>query len=142
MYAKGARSANTWMYHFDHVISFGADFWIPSNPICVNAVCHSEELPYIWQPNVSSLNASFTPAEAALSQSMQSYWSSMAHTGAPSSAAVWPPLTMAQEQAMKFHTGSNGGPPNSIDLAAYKDKCSFWEKIGYKWVLEDTADVV
>eukprot|EP00937_MAST-01D_sp_MAST-1D-sp2_P000965 g965.t1 len=129
---RGARSSPTFVYHFDHIISFGAKFWLPTSPICVDTVCHAEELPFVFAPDLTVINASFTPAEAALAHSMGRYWTNVAKAGAPGSdgAISWPTMDGA-ERALRFTTD----PANSIDTARYADKCAFWDSLGYKWIL-------
>jgi acetylcholinesterase/cholinesterase len=128
----GTRLSPTYLYHFDHVISFGAKFWDPTSPICVDTVCHAEELPFVFNPDLSAINATFTADEATLAASMQTYWSNFARDGRPGAngALAWPPLDAA-EKAMRFTTD----PANSIDTGRYADKCAFWDKLGYKWIL-------
>lgn len=54
-------------------------------------VCHGEELVFVWHSNGTKYGFDFSPAEDAMSDAMESYWSSMAATGAPGSAgtAYW-----------------------------------------------------
>ena len=121
------------------IISFGAKFWDPTSPICVDTVCHAEELPFVFNPDLSVINATFTAAEEALAGSMQTYWSNFARNGAPGaavpginrSALAWPVLDVA-EKVMRFTTA---GGSNSIDVARYADKCAFWDDLAYKWIL-------
>ena len=131
--SQGVRASPTFLYHFDHVISFGSAFWLPSTPVCVDAVCHGEELPFVFDPNTSSVNRSFTADEAALALSMQTYWSNFAKSGAPGVAAgvAWPELNAANESAI--HLRGAGG--NVVDHAVYADRCEFWDGLGYEWVL-------
>ena len=140
---KRSRRSSVHTYHFDHVISFGDKFWLPSVPICVDAVCHSEELPFVFDANYSVINASFTPREAVLATSMQTYWAAFAKSdsGDPGSAPTgelapageaelaWPEFDNVTEKALRF------GIPNTVDQAEYRAKCQFWDDLGYKWVL-------
>lgn len=142
----GTRTSATYGYHFDQVISFDAAFWVPSSPFCVGHVCHGEELPYVFNINLTAsaqvrkYNSSFTPAEVTLAHSMQTYWANFAKTGAPGSFTppggaplAWPVLTVAQEQLMNL-TALEGG--NHVDSASYREKCAFWDVLGYEWVLD------
>jgi carboxylesterase type B len=142
-YASGKRpNGAVHTYHFDHVTSFGDKFWLPSVPICVDAVCHSEELPFVFDANYSVINASFTAAERVLALSMQTYWATFAKTGSPGSAPTgmrvgepedsalaWPEYESGSEEALRF------GTPNTVDKARYRSKCNFWDELGYKWIL-------
>jgi carboxylesterase type B len=35
MEKNGTRQSKGYNYHFDHVLSFGSSFWLPTSPICV-----------------------------------------------------------------------------------------------------------
>ena len=124
------RTSPTYMYHFDHIISFGAKFWLPTSPVCVDTVCHAEELPFVFDPDLSIINATFTPSEATLAKSMQTFWTNFAKSDRPGSdgAMSWPAFN-GSEQALRF------GAVNTMDAARYAQKCSFWDKLGYKWIL-------
>ena len=87
-HAKGRRTHPTYVYNFDHLISFGASFWLPTNPVCVEAVCHGEELPFVFQPDVSIINVSFTSEELLLSDLMQTHWAAFASTGHAAASAA------------------------------------------------------
>ena len=64
------RSRTNFVYHFDHVLTFGSKFWDPSAPICVGNVCHGEELAIVFDPNLARINATYSADEQALSRSM------------------------------------------------------------------------
>ena len=126
---RGARKSPTYVYHFDHVISYGGKFWRPKFPECVDSVCHSEELPFVFDPNTSILNASFTADETRLTTSMQEAWGGFVRTASP--GGVWPPFETHKEASMLFRT-----PSTAVEYAAYAHRCGFWDQIGYEWVLK------
>lgn len=125
-----SRRSPTWVYHFDHVISFGDRVWLPGFAECVDKVCHSAELPYLFRANTSLafINASFTPAEERLASTIQSMWGRFAKTGSPATGG-WPAFDAANESMMRF----TATPASSADEAAWRPKCAFWDKLGYRW---------
>ncbi len=134
---SGTRKSSTYVYHYDHVVSFGRRFWLPLDPICVDAVCHGAELPVLFQPVLTPIGANFTADELALSATMQTYWSNLAHGGAPGTAGhgdgaplEWPSFSSEHEPAMLFRAA--GG--NEVVQAAFREKCMLWDSIGYSWI--------
>lgn len=148
-YAKGRRTHPTYVYNFDHLISFGASFWLPTNPVCVEAVCHGEELPFVFQPDVSIINVSFTSEEVVLSDLMQTHWAAFASTGhaAASVASVaskpapqavtqaaaldWPLFEPANESYALFRA-----PDSHIVPHPFRAKCAVWDSIGWDWIVD------
>ena len=133
----GSRTSRTWLYHFDHVVSFGREMWLPAFPECLDAACHSEELPFVWLANSSlaAFNATFTAPEAALAETMQRYWAAFAKGGAPLArqevgAASWPVYDAATEVMMRF----TASPPSGSDRHAWAPKCKFWDQLNYTWM--------
>jgi len=119
-----ATGQNVWLYHFDHVMSFSKAVWGPNFTICDDAVCHAEELPFVWHPDASRLNLAYTPDEEALSAAMESYWTSFARTGNPNAEGTqinWPPFTPAGQQSMLFQT-----PQNAILSHNQTTECDWW----------------
>jgi carboxylesterase type B len=159
--ASGKRASSTWHYHFDHVPNkpLAARIWLPGFDECLESVCHSSELPFLWRANTSLafINASFTPSEAAMAETLQSLWANFAKTGSPSgtpsgesaasssssssssdatasllgagSLPAWPPFSAVDEPMMRF----TADPPSGVDHKAWRDKCAFWDTLGYSW---------
>jgi carboxylesterase type B len=127
--ANGTRKNGlVFSYHFDHVLSFGNKFWLPSAPICVDTVCHGEELPLLFQPNLAQINGSYSPEENTLSKSMHRFWSNFAKNGTPGSE--WPQFDDQNEAAIRLET-----PSSTMESKSYYHKCQLWDDIGYEWVL-------
>jgi acetylcholinesterase/cholinesterase len=127
------KSGSPYVYHFDHVLSFGDKFWLPSSPICLNTVCHGDELPILFHPNISKIDATYTKSEQILSKEMQDYWSNFAKTSMPaaSDGLKWPTFSSGEgENAMKFSTTNE-----SVVVQEYESKCKMWDELGYKWIL-------
>ena len=136
MAKNGTRKVGSpYVYHFDHVLSFGDKFWLPGSPICLDTVCHGDELPLLFHPNISKIDAKYTKSEQILSKEMQSYWGNFAKTGVPGVASAdglnWPTYISGEgEMAMKFSTTNE-----TVVDKAYQAKCQFWDDLGYKWIL-------
>jgi carboxylesterase type B len=148
---RGVRSSPTFVYHFDHVASFGANLWKPSGNYsgdteCIDAVCHSAELPFVFGDDPSSINATFTKDEAHFITSLQKYWTAFAKNAqpsgdvgerrqvevlAPAGEVEWPAFGTEDQRTMLFQT-----PNNRVEHASYLNKCAFWDGIGYEWVLK------
>ena len=128
--ASKERKSDTWHYHFGHVASFSKQMWLPLFPECVDAVCHSEELPFLFLANSSLafINASFTAPEEALAHTLQAYWGHFANFGSPAEKdSEWPPFDETNEPMMHF----TADPASGVDHAAWRTKCSFWDDLGY-----------
>jgi len=134
----------SWQYHFDHVAAFMAPVWANNTdpydaPECVDRVCHSEELAFVFHSNLSHLPGVPTwtqePAESRLSYAMVDYWGNFAHDLKPGSGSAafpleWPAMDARSELTMQFKT--SGG--NAVESAAYSARCSFWDQTGYDWL--------
>lgn len=132
---NGTRKSQTFVYHFDHVISYGDKFWLPDAPECIDRVCHGEDLPFVFYPNTSSINGSFTVPEMAMSNLMQQYWGAFAHKGSPgasggASPLSWVPFNASSEAAMVFSTA----PQSNLQHASYRAKCAIWDSFDYDWL--------
>jgi len=119
----------TFLYHFDHVLSF-SQAWGPNYKFCVNKSCHGSELPFVF---ASAPLAGFAwgPGEEALADAMVLYWTNFAKTGnvnTPQSPPFqWPPFSssLAVNGDAHFMT-----PPQ--EEAGYLQKyCDFWDGLGY-----------
>ena len=115
----------------------------------------------MWHSNGTKYGFDFSPAEDAMSDAMESYWSSMAATGAPGSAgtACW--LVVCARVVAAAHCGVSllhldvlpeGGitwpmyktatqkslliqtPRNAVQSKAYASECDFWDSLDYTWV--------
>merc|ERR1719498_299602 len=126
-----SRPSPTWVYHFDHVMSFSKEVWGPDFKICWDEVCHAEELAFVFHPDASRLNLTFTQDELVLSADMESYWGSFIRTGNPnakgSTATVWPEFNSNTQQTMLLQT-----PKSAVQSHNLTSDCDWWDsKIGY-----------
>lgn len=124
-----ANVAPTYVYHFDHIMSFSDAVWGPNFTICDDAVCHAEELAFVWHPDAELLNLTYAASEQVLSQDMESYWGSFAHTGNPNAASGattinWPVFNPTTEQTMLLQT-----PKSTVLSHNYTDECNWWQDV-------------
>lgn len=131
-------SALNYMYHFNHISSFN-QVAFPNDAECWDAVCHGIELAYVFEPDLTIVNSSYTSEEWYLAQTIGYYWSSMAKyknpgSGNPASPVKW----------LSFNEGSTQNDillnVKSVDggvrMAADYDLnvCNFWDTLSYNWV--------
>ena len=135
------RGGNAYSYVFDYVWNMAwlfPGFGFPD--VCTDIACHSEEIPFVFNNTVPSLNASFTAAEQALAANMVTWWTNFARNGDPNNSTggrasteqvggtrqpLWPHFTADGREAMHIALGSyveSGG----VDLCA-----GMWDGIGY-----------
>ena len=133
MLKNQSTTSKIYNYHFDHVLSFGDKFWLPTSPICLDTVCHGDELPILFRPNITVINGVYTKKEILLSTEMQTYWGNFAKEGIPgvSNDIEWVEFNAQNESAMKFSTTDEG-----ITNHQYTEMCEFWDSMGYTWILK------
>jgi carboxylesterase type B len=127
-------------YVYGHIYS-GAflfpEFGLPD--ICVDIACHCEEIPFVFNNTVPSLNATFTPDEVVLASQMVKWWTNFARTGDPNGdgspknliqAPLWPAFDGVGRQAMHINTPSSfvESPGGGVPLCA-----GLWDAIGYDY---------
>lgn len=130
------KKAQTYVYKFSDVWSFPSG-WEPSYPFCAGRVCHSSELPFVFD--------SFTPdyvnyyditeGERALNQVMMSQWGNFIKTGNPSNAASavqWPAWSKGDEQYMVL-SGKSASAPVYLTSNLRDEYCNLWDQLGYLW---------
>jgi len=126
-------AAPTFVYHFDHIMSFSQAVWGKNFSICWDSVCHAEELAFVWHPDASRLNLKYSADEEVLSADMESYWGSFARTGNPnaagSTATHWPAYNAATQQTMLLQT-----PKSVVQSRNFTDECNWWDTVvGYEF---------
>jgi carboxylesterase type B len=113
----------TWAYQFDQLSSF--NIWNKFSA-CKNAVCHGDELPYVFQSAKHSGYES-TPAENQLSLLIQHYWSSFATNLNPNGFGHEWPFFSSNHDHIIFNT-----PLTDIRIASdYDANCDLWDEISY-----------
>ncbi|MEO8605875.1 MAG: carboxylesterase family protein [bacterium] len=122
--------ADTYAYQFNKVSNFNV--W-PNVPQCAAQVCHSDELPYVFN-TASNIGFVFTAPEQELSLQMVGYWSSFSrpdHDPSPlgSGRPDWPPFP--GENYLLLDT------PITADVDP-QHNCDFWDSVGYEVIKAGT----
>ncbi len=123
-YTAKHSSPNTWSYEFNQVSSF--NIW-PKTPACTDAVCHGDELPYVFH-TAHSRGFDFTSEESELSNLMIDFWTNFAKELNPGANNMkWPPFGQDYLNLVfltpidQMRTGS--------DIA--RANCALWNETGY-----------
>jgi len=129
-----------YLYHFDHASSFNERAWNLNYSSCWGpAICHGEELTYVFRPDLSAINASYTESETELAFAVQAYWTQFAATGSPgdggavdpNETASWIPFAVDTESSLRFQVDSVA-MENEVDLK--HSHCAFWDSLDYGWI--------
>lgn len=115
----------TLCFFSDHAFSF--DGWGPNYTFCNGHACHGVELPFVFHTGDQ-----FDTDEIRLSVQIVQYWTNFARSGSPNSpapvATQWPAFSMQNLQSMLLQT-----PSNKIVTGYKREKCDFWDGIGYHY---------
>ena len=128
---KATQRANRqplYLYQFDQVSSFNFwDFAQPNVPQCNKLVCHTDEIPYvfnsIWQ---FGNKISFNQQEESLARTIGGYWTSFAHDRNPGS--TWPLFKPDHTYLLLRERSSAANDP----LNATANCSTLWDGIGYE----------
>lgn len=129
---RGARSKPLYLYQFNQVSSFNFwDYTEPPVPQCQGLVCHTEELPYVfnttWQlKGLFEDKISFNQQEESLSQAIGGYWTSFAHSRNPGS--TWPLFKPNSTYLLLSESSSAANDP----LNPTANCSTLWDGIGYE----------
>ena len=125
---QGANAHSLYVYQFDQVSSFNLwRFAKPHVPQCKGLVCHTDELPYVfnsaWQ---FGDKIPFNPQEESLARTIGGYWTSFAHSRNPGS--TWPLFEPHHtDLLLKERSAAADDPLNATA------NCSIlWDDIGYE----------
>lgn len=127
------KTTPTYVHFFDKLASYSSWVYNKTMPYCVTAICHADDLPFIFNPFHGPLPVGLDPpnpttAEVELAHFMQTVWGNFARTGNPN------PLPGGLEFPRfngTTHVMMNYSTPSSL-LAGYRDSyCDFWDTIGY-----------
>jgi len=148
-----ASRAPTFLYMYDHVMSFGEAGWGPQFPECWNRCCHAAELAFLW--NSAQWMFPYTPAEIELARNMGDYWGQFIRSYTPSQnnaneptthpferlaqlvglsakksgLPTWPQYSQNNEKLLYISASTDSGI-QVIDKW-YSAQCDFWDSIGY-----------
>lgn len=152
--AYAAAGLQTFVYRFQHLVSFAALFPTYGLPVvCETRTCHAAEVPFVFG---NTANYSFAASEIPLSEQMIAYWTAFARTGdvnsreqtgvsrggADRSTMHWPPFNRTARLNMRLAvatdrygqgvesttTGQPGTAPNTSGVCEFFD-----QQVGYNW---------
>jgi len=113
-----------YLYYLNHPGSFGHRL----GPLCAEAVCHGEDLFYIFDTLefATKGNRYLTPGEQTLAQQMQKYWGAFSATGNPSGSGLldWPLYESSSNTSMNFDV-----PTISTVSGNLQTYCNFWDSL-------------
>lgn len=126
-YAGRHGGADRYLYDFAYVSTRFTN--VPSIELCDDEVCHTAELPYVfqvprsaWTPGEGTpFDGPFSPAEAALADQIGAWWGRFARAGAPTEDGSWPPATKG---VLLIDGGANA--PTTTDAAHCAD---LWDPV-------------
>jgi carboxylesterase type B len=121
----------TYLYYFDHALSFPAAYG-PHYQFCRFAACHGSELPMLFHTAIE-MGFNYTQPEDVMSKAMMHWWSNFAKskTGNPNFGnnvnMTWLPFTSQALNNARIAT------PVSPQKNLEKAYCDFWDSLGYDW---------
>jgi len=125
---RGAKPQPLYLYQFDQVSSFNFwDFAEPKVPECNRLVCHTDELPYVFNTTWQfGGKISFNPQEESLARTIGGYWTNFAHSRNPGS--TWPLFKPNNTYLLLRERSSAANDP----LNATANCSTLWDAIGYE----------
>lgn len=147
--AYAAAGLQTFVYRFQHLVSFAALFPTYGLPtVCETRTCHAAEVPFVFG---NTANYSFAASEIPLSDTMIAYWTNFARTGnvnvagstnADATTMYWPAFNRSARLNMRLAvatdlytqgiestiTSQPGTAPNTSGVCEFFD-----QQVGYNW---------
>jgi carboxylesterase type B len=120
------QNTNIFPYYFTHVMSF--DGWGPNYSFCVGHVCHSSEIPFIFdQFSDGTISYDITSDEELLTQNMMAFWGNFINYGNPNiqGSNDWVSYSASVDQLIVLEQ------PLSELFQYRSDYCDFWDAQGY-----------
>lgn len=131
------RTSPVFLGEWTRLLSWAPALWTNATPAyhaCWTQVCHAQELPFLFYPQLAGRTA-WTPEEAALSSAGRGYLAAFAASrgatmgdgaGNGASPLAWPPLNAADDATprMVFDSGARR-------LEYADDACALWDELGY-----------
>jgi len=125
-WAEAAGIPSTYLYMFTQQPTFCP--WPPSQNYCCNAVCHGDELAYVFHDSGAPYPWNMTASDLFLADAMTSYWTSFAATGNPNQNnqyLSWPIYRKASDMIMNLRVPLT-------PMSGYNAKnCDLWDSVGY-----------
>eukprot|EP01084_Bolivina_argentea_P317491 550486_1 len=131
-------NALNYMYHFNHISSFN-NIAYPNDKECWNIVCHGVELAYVFEPDLTPVNGTYTKDEWQLAQTMGYYWSSFAKNkipgnGNPKRPVEWVSFINNNQQNEMIFNVENINDGVRIESNYDNTVCNFWDTLSYNWI--------
>ena len=123
--ALALQGADVYLYQLNYNLSFAGGL-----AYALLGDFHSSELPFVFANEWPPLIGTFTPADRALSDAVQTLWSNLAATGSPNQGApppvAWPKYSTAADQNLVL------APPPLMRVESHllSLKCDAWDEVG------------
>ena len=121
---------NIYNFHFDHASSFNYLIYGNSSG-CNGNACHSAEIPYVFDDDLTEFGIEFTKAEKDLAIEMIKYWTNFAKSGNPNNGqhvqVEWN-MFGENEQVLMINTEETTISTHFDDY-----NCNFWDSLGWPW---------
>mmetsp|Transcript_261 Transcript_261/g.472 ORF Transcript_261/g.472 Transcript_261/m.472 type:complete len:535 (-) Transcript_261:205-1809(-) len=128
--ALGAEATPTYIYRFDHVMSF--DCWGPDYWFCVGYVCHGSELPFEFNVFTDGVSVDYDPNadEEQLTVDLADMWTNFIANANPNKGLPTPaPFPLYGERTDEILVMEE---PGSAVMAHQRETyCDMWDKMGY-----------
>jgi len=129
----GSSNVPTWIYRFDHAMSF--DAWGPDYTFCYtgNIVCHGSELPFEFDVFTDGSTVAYDPNadEIQLTKDVSDLWANFIHNANPNlgqyaTPASWPLYDGAADELLILNEPG-------VQVAAHQREkyCNTWDRLGY-----------
>eukprot|EP01084_Bolivina_argentea_P168909 292827_1 len=135
-----------YFYHFNYIASYAKHVWY-YKPACWTHVCHTEELPAVFNPNSSSIDVYPTPQEILGANQIQFAWTNFAETGNPATGKhandLWTKWTnYASNTLQQTLMINNVSASNGVLMVNTPDQsiCVFWDGLNYDWMNGTNSD--
>jgi len=126
--AEASGISETYLYMFTQQAPFCP--WPPSQNYCCNAVCHGDELAYVFHDSGYPYPWNMTTNDLFIADAMTSYWTSFAASGNPNQNLnnkflAWPIYRAASDITLNIRVPLT--PTNGYNAKS----CDFWDSVGY-----------
>jgi len=129
----GAENTPTYIYRFDHAMSF--DCWGPGYEFCYTGdiVCHGSELPFEFNVFTDGSTVAYEPNanEVQLSKDVADMWANFIHNANPNvgdyaTPAAWPLYKTKSDELLVLNE-----PGIAIAHHQREKYCDTWDRLGY-----------
>jgi carboxylesterase type B len=129
-YHQDPRKADTFMYLFNHAMSFNA--WLPNNGYCYGYVCHGSELPFAFNVFTDG-DETFetTEGELQLSRDMVRTWVNFVRNVDPNEGGAIPPTGYPLYDPVTDLVAVQDTPSFQVYAQYRSEFCDLWDALGY-----------